>query len=96
MIYEVIAMGDYFYFFSFVSSHIAVLFDASPFQQNPTTKMNFIIAILISSLIPSLTTKIFSFQTSKVELMVGLSVCVILSIASTLTIERVSPIKLDF
>ncbi len=96
MIYELLAIGDFFLLFTLISTHLVLFIDVSPLQQHPTCSLNFIIAILTSAVIPSLFVRFINLSTSKAELLSGLTICVVLSLLTTLTIQKVNPVNIDF
>lgn len=83
-------------FFMLITAHICLLVDISPLQKRPTCKLNYLIASVLAAAIPSAITSFAPFSSAVMELSIGIGSALALSVLTTLTIQRIIDIDIDF
>ncbi len=88
--------GAHFLFFMLLTAHACVLIDISPWQKHPICQLNLLLASMISAAIPSIFVDLVSFSTPVIELVAGIGAALLLSLISTLTIQRFINIDVNY
>lgn len=82
--------------FTVITSHLCLFLDLSPIQKNPMCKLNYLFALLLSAILPSILTTFIDYSSTTLKVAVGLSVALICSALITLFIQKVINIDVDF
>lgn len=88
--------GGHFLFYMLIAAHVCIFIDISPLQKYPMCQLNLLLASLISAGVPSIVTLLVAFPTPAVELATGIGVALLLSFLTTLTIQRILNVDVNF
>lgn len=87
---------NYFVMLLLLAAHVVLFVDLSPIQKRPLCSLNFVFAVLISALVPTLLVPRMNAIGSDARLLSIAVVTVVLSIIITLTIQSVLDINIEF
>ena len=88
--------GGHFLFYMLITTHVCVFLDISPLQKHPMCQLNFLLASLISAAVPSVATLLVPFPTPALELAIGIGAALLLSFVTTLSIQRIFNIDINY
>lgn len=88
--------GEHFWFYMLIATFACVLIDSSPLQKHPLCDLNLLLASLISTVAPVLATNLVVIPSAAVELTVGVTATLLLSLMTTLTLQRIINVDVSF
>lgn len=88
--------GGHFLFYLLITAHACVFLDISPLQKYPMCQLNLLLASSVSAAVPSIATSLIMFSSPAIELFVGVGAALLLSFVTTLTIQRVLDVDVNF
>ncbi|MBL4761114.1 MAG: hypothetical protein JKY93_00270 [Gammaproteobacteria bacterium] len=89
-------LGGHFLFYFMITVQICLFVDISPLQKHPTCKLNYLIASVLAAAIPSAITSFATFSSATMELSIGIGSALALSVLTTLTIQQIIDVDIDF
>lgn len=89
-------IGGHFLFYFLITAHICLFVDISPLQKYAISKLNYLIASIISATAPTVVTNLTNFPSPSMELSTGLGTALLTGLLITLTVQRIIKIDIDF
>lgn len=82
-------IGGHGLYFAMITAHFCLFIDESPLQKYPVCTFNFVLSMLASASICSYAVDYFTFSSFTSEILIGLGVALISSIAFTMSLQRI-------